>query len=548
MKRMWVFHPILVALFPVLFLYAHNAQEASPRELVVPVLLVLSVTILLWLVLALAFRNVLKGGLLTSFLLVLFFSTGHLQSLLNEGLSRLSDLWIRDNIALHPAVPLAIELALLLVAVGLLLFKVKDARRLTSAANVFSIAIIAFPALVGIQRMGRPLEVVPQTASHVPVNVDSVPPTRPSVKRRPDIYFIVLDGYARSDVMKELYGFDNAPFLEHLTKQGFYIARRSHANYCQTPLCLASTLNFRYLDGLVKDSPSPLEQLGDLIGENRVLRTLRPYGYKFVTFATGFTPTDHPEADVYLTPHAQLSEFQWMLVSTTPLSNVLIQPSRLSLFHLARARTQFALAQLPEIATRPEPTFTMAHIVCPHPPFVFGEHGEDLSPYGRLYNLTDGHSFKLEAATPQEYIEGYRRQAVYITEQIQQVIDRILANSPEPPIIVLQSDHGSGLRLDMESLDRTDLHERMSNFCAYYLPDEGASQLYQDMTPVNAFRVVLNHYFGAELELLEDRSYFSTWNEPLAFSDVTNRIDSTVGFELPAGGHNPDAQIAVTAP
>ncbi len=33
-----------------------------------------------------------------------------------------------------------------------------------------------------------------------------------------------------------------------------------------------------------------------------MINSLRPHGYKFVTFATGFDPTDHPEADLYLYP------------------------------------------------------------------------------------------------------------------------------------------------------------------------------------------------------------------------------------------------------
>jgi hypothetical protein len=171
-----------------------------------------------------------------------------------------------------------------------------------------------------------------------------------------------------------------------------------------------------------------------------------------------------------------------------------------------------------------EPTFTFAHIVCPHPPFIFGAKGEDVSQYDKLFRLTDGDQFREFYGSAQDYIKGYHDQARFITAQIQTVIDRILANSSEPPIIILQSDHGSGLGLNIFSVDRTDLEERMSILNAYYLPCGGKEDLYPEITPVNSFRVVLKHNFGAHLDLLEDRSYYSTWHDPRQFIDVTERL------------------------
>lgn len=37
--------------------------------------------------------------------------------------------------------------------------------------------------------------------------------TAPELRETPDVYLIVLDGYARADVLEELYSFDNTPFL-----------------------------------------------------------------------------------------------------------------------------------------------------------------------------------------------------------------------------------------------------------------------------------------------------------------------------------------------
>jgi hypothetical protein len=70
--------------------------------------------------------------------------------------------------------------------------------------------------------------------------------------RYPDIYYIILDGHARSDILAELYGYDNNWFVDSLRQRGFYVADRSRTNYAQTYLSLASTLNMTYLDSLAQ--------------------------------------------------------------------------------------------------------------------------------------------------------------------------------------------------------------------------------------------------------------------------------------------------------
>ena len=59
---------------------------------------------------------------------------------------------------------------------------------------------------------------------------------------------------------------------------------------------------------------------------------------------------------------------------------------------------------------------------------------------------------------------------------------------------------------------------------ASHLPDGGDVLLYPTITPVNTFRIVLKHYFNADLPLLEDKSFYSTYDRPFRFFDVTNRI------------------------
>ena len=81
-----------------------------------------------------------------------------------------------------------------------------------------------------------------------------------------------------------------------------------------------------------------------------------------------------------------------------------------------------------------------------------------------------------------------------------EVVDAILENYEEPPIIVIAGDHGF-LRYLEHSPYAHDI------LAAYLLPDGGESALYPSITSVNSFRVILDYYFGLDLGLLEDRVY-----------------------------------------
>ena len=59
--------------------------------------------------------------------------------------------------------------------------------------------------------------------------------------------------------------------------------------------------------------------------------------------------------------------------------------------------------------------------------------------------------------------------------------------------MILQGDHGPGSGLEQEDAASTDLRERLSILNALNLP--GAEDaLYESLTPVNTFRVVLSAY------------------------------------------------------
>ena len=93
------------------------------------------------------------------------------------------------------------------------------------------------------------------------------------------------------------------------------------------------------------------------------------------------------------------------------------------------------------------------------------------------------------------------------------IVRNIITKSAIPPIIILQADHGR------------DPEFRLANFMAVNFPGMGAESLYPTLTPVNLFRLVFSHYFGDDLPLLQDTSYFSFYDDTYAFSPITYPCD-----------------------
>ncbi|SVC08279.1 uncharacterized protein METZ01_LOCUS261133, partial [marine metagenome] len=80
-KSAVIIHPILFAIFPIVFLFSNNIHELKFQEIFLPLLLIFPIVIGLWISLRYILKNALKAGFIVSILLVVFFSYGHIYEL-----------------------------------------------------------------------------------------------------------------------------------------------------------------------------------------------------------------------------------------------------------------------------------------------------------------------------------------------------------------------------------------------------------------------------------------------------------------------------------
>lgn len=327
----------------------------------------------------------------------------------------------------------------------------------------------------------------------------------------PDIYYIIFDGFGRSDILFDLYDLDNTSFIEALEKRGFFVATDSYANYTQTETSLASSFNMRYLDEAAdflnkyKANYFPTHYM---VENSVVKQNLRNFGYNMVGFTSPISFTDFEDWDFYYRPNLIPDYFSKSFIGTTAIT-VFINPL---MYRWHYDTVNYVIDTIPSAASLEGPKFVFAHIISPHPPFVLDSDGTFNNPK-RLFTLNDANHFMLSGSRS-EYKEGYKNQVEFLQNSILLMIDEIISNSDSLKIIILQGDHGPGMFYDHENLANSDIPERLGILNAFYFFDQDYSQLYTQISPVNTFRVIFSQYFNKEIPILIDKHYYyaGVWN------------------------------------
>jgi len=519
MKKTPVLHPYFFAVYAVLGVYAQNPQEIPALWVLRPLLFLLAVVFLMSCAAKRATADDQRAGLIATLFLAWLF-IGHMRNILVEATDR--PLTLTEDLILFTAW----TILLLWLGSGWTWKRIKIPGLATNFLNVASWAVILLPAYFYFSFVFQAIQQTKAIAKNAPI---AAPVALSAPATPPDVYVVILDAYGRDDFLRETFEYDNSAFIAALRERGFYVAEQSAANYPQTQLSLSSTLNINYLNEWAQELAGTNHRapLTESIRHSEVRRALTGIGYRTVSIPNSTMISDMNDSDIYLPMDSlPLSQFDEVILSTTVL-DIFAQAWDFGIpvagYANHRRVIQYQLDALKTMPDLPGPKFVFVHILAPHPPFVFNERGDPVQP-NALFTLGDGGGFP---GAREEYETGYRKQVAYINRQLLEVVDAILGHSLVPPIIILQGDHGPGSRFDMLSLERVScLRERFSIFNAYYFPDQKYDSLHPTITPVNSFRVIFNAYFGADLPLLDDRSYYASYASPYRFEDVTDRIES----------------------
>ena len=516
-KKFNIIHPFLLSLFPVLFIYSHNINETPVQEIFLPALLILFGAVLLWLLTRFIIKNNEKSAFIISLLLVLSFSYGHIYLLIDDFTLGNSDIG-RHRYLL---IPFAISFI-----VGTYYF-VKTKVNLNNMSTIFNVFAVTVLALVlinivtynieNIDSFGSELIIAKTSSALFDTTIETIPHHQGEIKNYPDVYYIVLDAYTSSSSLKKFLNYDNQEFVSYLTNKGFKVNHNSYTNYPSSLLSIASTLNMRYLNFLTEDQVGHqvLKIPEKMIVENTVMQNFKSAGYKIIFFHKPFSYIDSSQLfDLEMCGRNKYIDSQLlsMTIRTSILGFFLEEWEKNEL----REAILCSFSELPKQQQKfDEPIFVFSHILIPHPPYLFSPEGKPVSS-ARPQGLEDW-----------DYKEGYINSVKFANKKIKQVVDELLTDLENPPVIIIQADHGSLFDFDPNNISNEYIEQITSIFSAYYLPGMEKNLPTDVITSVNTFRIIFNSYFNTDYDLLENKIYLidpagTSDDAPEYFVDITD--------------------------
>lgn len=504
-------YPLFFASYPVLYLYAINAWQIGTAIIWQPLIISLVTTLLSWTILTQVLKNVDKSALLITALSILFFSYGSVQKVL---LNRKIQIGLNKFL-----IPMWGCMAL--VSSFVILQVINNMTLLTRFFNLVSVGI--FTALI-INIVNAALQ-KKSAAGKLVVNFTQTEIKLKLPPKPPDIYYIVVDGYMRSDLLETVLGFDNSKFTNFLKRNGFTVVKQSSSNYPYTMFSMASSLNMEYVNFVTAQVGSESRDYSvthPLIYANRVGQLLKSVGYHFFQVGSWWEGTNKSQiADEVFTWRkvGSSEEFNKLLFKKTILYALCGGDANLAQIEDSRQALFYEFSKIPQLGGRKQPTFVFAHIISPHSPYVFGRQGELIRPPEAGWSTR----------TTQE---AYINQLIFLNSQLSELVKKLLSKSKTPPVIIIQSDHGWAWALGWDlyphkSLaEKFDVRQVFGIMNAFYLPKISPNRVYETITPVNTFRLIFNTYFGTQLKLLPDKSYLSDYYvSPYKFTDVTRKLN-----------------------
>jgi hypothetical protein len=508
-SRLSGLHPLLFAAFPVLYLWAENVGEIDPPDALGPMLAIVALVAF-----ATAFPGVLVGDVRRAALVITpvaigAFMFGHLQVSTGQPAETLFAAWIGVTL-------LALVGALVLPPGGL--------------AAVDRALLAGGAALVGISLFTivphQVEEVEEALAPRTVLAAERTLPSETSALKR-DVYWLVFDRYGSDRSFELEYGVRN-PLTPWLREHGFTVLDDSHANYGATALSLATTLNMTHLEDLVGTAARGSDSFSRVhaaLQSSPVVAQFRALGYRYLHLGSWWNPTRTDRAaDLNLNADSG-SDFTDTMAETSVLPALIeqldieVEPPSESVKHLKH--NTFAVAALDRLAREPGPKFVFAHVLLPHPPYIYDRDGRYIDP---------------EEAATLETADAWERQLDYTNTFLRAFLERLLAlPEAERPIIILQGDEGPWTEpyaadkweYRWENASPEELEVKFGIMNAWYVPGGVDLGLTPSQTAINTFPVLFSRYFDLEYPSLSDRVTTSFgWKRPYLLTDVTDLLPS----------------------
>jgi hypothetical protein len=180
-------------------------------------------------------------------------------------------------------------------------------------------------------------------------------------------------------------------------------------------------------------------------------------------------------------PSLLIKDFNWVLFTYAPFKYFMKD------YFVNLNRKVLSLVEKEAALKKSSPRFIYAHLFMPHPPYIFTSGGQ---------RIPDGIVYRQAISDPVPAYLGYLK---YTNGKIRNLVTDIQNRKPNA-VIILMGDHGYRYNKPGSSGNAN----LFKNLNAIYYPDKNYAGLYDSITGVNQFRVVINKIFNQNLPLLKD--------------------------------------------
>ena len=277
LTRSSTIHPVLFAIIPILMIVSVNLDQLFIESSYLLFLIIVPSVLVLWYLLNLLIKDKMKSGLIISLGQVLFFSYGHFLNVLRDIV--IEDLVIGRHRYLAPSFGIIFA-----IGVYSMLKTNKNLVEFTTIANVIAITIL----LISISNIFiYEFENNDDDYSEILNNRFNYNYglSTSNLDNTPNVYYIILDRYASSKVLKDVFEFDNQYFVSQLRERGFRVTENSHSNYASTVLSLTSSLNMEYVNyvaDVAGHDSSDSKIFYQLYNDNNVMNIFESFNYSNV--------------------------------------------------------------------------------------------------------------------------------------------------------------------------------------------------------------------------------------------------------------------------
>lgn len=325
------------------------------------------------------------------------------------------------------------------------------------------------------------------------------------IHEKPDIFLLVFDAMSSTKSLQNRFQKDNSFLDSFLLKNGFYVVRNSKSNYNWTIHSVSTTLNMEYLPVTNKfdiDDPLNFFYASRSILDNSLTRILKEESYEILQYQPiSFNNPDFPYETVF--ENMQANHFFYKTLPGRIYRDLFWNISKTNidiltnyyedLFNKRNIRKKSELEKIIHLIKSScndtsRPKFVYGHFMIPHDPYSFDSLG----------NIKSGKRNANINLTERQEKEFYFEQVQYASRIIVDMVNYIKTQNRKKTVLIVLGDHG------YKYYKSDQVNEVFHNLNAIYFPDKNYSKLYDSLSNINIFRILLNKEFGSSLNMQKD--------------------------------------------